>query len=124
MSQRRPIYLDLTRIHMPVTAIVSILHRVSGVLLFLALPLFAAGFQRLLASQQSFDALVHWLEQPSAKLLLATSILLFILHLAAGARHLLLDVGLGIHRPAARNAAWAVLIFSFAVVLTGVLSLW
>jgi Succinate dehydrogenase/Fumarate reductase transmembrane subunit len=47
----RPVYLDLRRIHLPITGWVSILHRVSGVLLFLALPL---GTWALSVS------LIHW----------------------------------------------------------------
>ena len=124
MSQRRPIYLDLTRIYMPVTAIVSILHRVSGVLLFAALPLLLAGLQALVSSQRSYEALVAWLEKPWAKLFLVLLAFLFAAHLAAGTRHLFLDIGIGIRRAAARRGAGFVLLFSIAMVAFTVFALW
>ena len=124
MSQRRPIYLDLTRIHMPVTAIVSILHRVSGVLLFLTLPLLVAGLQALLGSQQSYAELTGWLQRPLLKLTVIALVFLFALHLAAGARHLLLDLGIGVRRSPAQAGARAVLIFAFSVTVITVIRLW
>lgn len=124
MSQRRPIYLDLTRIYMPVTAIVSILHRLSGVLLFAALPLLLAGLQALVASQQSYEALVAWLQRPWMKLLLVFLAFLFAVHLAAGTRHLFLDIGVGLRRATARRGAGLVLLFAIAVSVFTVLALW
>lgn len=108
---------------MPMTAIVSILHRASGVLLFLALPLLVTGLQSLLTSRQSYDLFVSWIEQPLVKLLLLVAIFLFALHLAAGTRHLFLDLGIGIRRSPARISARIVLIFTFVIVVL-VLSLW
>lgn len=120
MSQRRPIHLDLTRIHMPVTAIVSILHRVSGVILFLALPFLLAGFEGLLRSQQSYDNVVGWLQSPFGKLTSISMAVLFALHLAAGTRHLLLDLRIGLSRPAARRGAFGVLLFTLLILMVAV----
>ena len=120
MSQRRPIYLDLTRIQMPVTAAVSILHRISGVILFLALPFLLAGLQGLLRSQQSYDNVVGWLQNPLGKLTSVAMAVLFALHLAAGTRHLLLDLRVGLGRPGARRGAYGVLLFALLIFLAAV----
>lgn len=120
MSQRRPIYLDLTRIHMPVTAVVSILHRVSGVLLFLALPFLLIGFEGLLRSEQSYDNVAGWLQSPLGNLTSIALVVSFALHLAAGTRHLLLDLRVGLSRPAARRGAFGVLLFALLIFLAAV----
>lgn len=120
MSQRRPIHLDVTRIHMPVSALVSILHRVSGVILFLILPFLLAGFERMLRSQQTYDIVVGWLQSPLGKLTSISMVVLFALHLAAGTRHLLLDLRLGLSRPAARRGAFGVLLFTLLIFVIAV----
>jgi len=100
-----PIFLNLMQIRMPVTAIVSILHRLSGLLLFLALPLFIYVLQESLRNQESFTALIAQLDSFEAKAILAVLLWGFFHHLLAGLRFLLLDIEVGIPRNQARATA-------------------
>ena len=122
--RKRPKYLDLLKIRQPVPAIVSILHRVSGALLFLAIPFSLALLQGSLASPESFarwrDALAH----PVSKLLLLGFLWVLLHHLFAGLRHLALDLHLGIDLGAARFWSKVVLcVGAIATLLLGAL-LW
>ncbi len=68
MPKARPKYLNLLQIRQPAPAIVSILHRISGALLFLFLWFFLIGLQRSLASPESYTQLKALIDQPLAKL--------------------------------------------------------
>lgn len=92
-------------------------------MLFLALPFLLAGLQTLLRSQQSYDSVVGWLGSPPGKLVMIGVVFLFALHLAAGTRHLLLDLRIGICRPTARRGAFGVLLFAL-LILAAAVSLW
>jgi succinate dehydrogenase / fumarate reductase, cytochrome b subunit len=93
---------------LPPPGMVSILHRVSGALLFFALPLILWLFDLSLMSELSFARLVevgsHWF----VKLVLLVLIWAFLHHLVAGIRYLLLDLHLGVEKSAARTSALAV----------------
>jgi succinate dehydrogenase / fumarate reductase cytochrome b subunit len=112
MSHQRPVFLDFTRIRFPVGAVASIGHRISGVLLVLALPLAVLGLQRSLGQEAGALALSGWARLPAALLAWAAAH-----HLLAGIRHLLTDVGIGASLPAARKSAYAALIGGAAVAL-------
>lgn len=111
----RPIFLDLLRIKQPVTAIVSITHRISGVLLFLATPALAYLFDLSLRDQAGFEAATRllgaWWMLP-LWLLLLWSVLH---HLVAGIRFLLIDVHIGVARGPAVRSAWLVLASGIAL---------
>ena len=67
----RPVYLNLLAIRQPIPAIVSILHRISGALLFLVgIPVLLWGVQRSLASPETFDQWKSAVSHPVAKLVL------------------------------------------------------
>lgn len=91
-KNQRPKNLNLFTIRLPVNAIVSILHRVSGVGMFLSLPLILLALQSLLRSESSYQALVGFLDTWYVKLLLIGLAWAFFHHFFAGIRHLLQDV--------------------------------
>jgi succinate dehydrogenase / fumarate reductase cytochrome b subunit len=91
-KSQRPKNLNLFTIRLPVNAIVSILHRVSGVGLFLSLPLILLALQSLLHSRESYQALVGYLDAWFIKLILIGLAWAFFHHFFAGIRHLLQDV--------------------------------
>jgi len=105
-KQNAPMFLNLTQIRMPVTAIVSILHRLSGLLLFLALPLFIYALQQSLHSPESFASLMGRLDSFPVKTILAILLWGLFHHLFAGLRFLFLDIEMGIQRQQARKTAW------------------
>jgi succinate dehydrogenase / fumarate reductase cytochrome b subunit len=94
----RPVYLNLFRIYLPLAGWVSILHRVTGVLLFAALPLGVWALSRSLSGESGFQQVTDWIVHPLAKLMLLLLVWAFALHFFAGLRHLALDVHWGLQR--------------------------
>jgi succinate dehydrogenase / fumarate reductase cytochrome b subunit len=110
MQSTRPVFLDLWRIKLPATGIVSILHRVSGVLMVLSIPVAAILFQQALSGPEGFATAAAVLGTWPARLVLLLLTWSLTHHLFAGIRHLLLDLGIGLDRDAARQSAWTTLI--------------
>ena len=123
-TKPRPKHLNLFVIRQPIPAIVSILHRVSGVLIFLFLWLFLSGLQRSLVSPDALADVKATMDQPIMKLVVLVLAWSFLHHFFAGLRHLALDLRIGIELPKARAMAWAALVISLVLtVLVGAL-LW
>ena len=105
---KRPKFLNLFAIHLPVTGVTSFAHRVSGALMFVAIPGLIYLFGLSLRDAQGFanaQALVDSLWVKAVVTVLAWSLCH---HLLAGIRFLLLDVDIGAALPAARATAWLV----------------
>jgi succinate dehydrogenase / fumarate reductase cytochrome b subunit len=115
--------LDLTTMVFPPMAVVSILHRLSGVVLFLLLPGLLYLLELSLRDVSSFTELKLWLVSPYCKafLWIYTSALWF--HAVAGCRHLLMDIGIGESLHAGRRSSIAVMVVAALgfVVLGGLL---
>jgi len=122
MNQSQPKYLNLFEIRLPVPALVSILHRISGLALFLFLPFLLWLLQTSLSSPDSFAHYRAVLANPVAKLTLIALLWAFLHHLLAGLRFLALDLHYGTDLAAARMSARLGLIGALA--LTLVLGLW
>lgn len=115
LRDKRPVFLNLWQIRFPVTAVMSIMHRVTGVILFLALPAFIFALQRSLQSEQQFNAVLHYADSLMVKILLVLLAWSLIHHLFAGLRYLLLDIDMGIQRHTARMTAWLVILAAIIV---------
>jgi succinate dehydrogenase / fumarate reductase cytochrome b subunit len=109
MNNRRPKYLNVFQIRLPVPALVSILHRISGLLLFLALPLFLWMLQCSRASSDGYAQLASLLAHPVSKLGLLLLLWALLHHLCAGLRFLAIDLDIGVLLAPARAGAKAVL---------------
>lgn len=96
MNSKRPKYLVLHQMRMPMTAVVSILHRASGLVLFLSLPLLLWMLQCSLRSPETYAALLESLRHPVSKLFLLALLWALTHHFFAGIRYLLIDVGYGV----------------------------
>ena len=110
MSDNRPVYLNLLKIRLPVPGIVSFAHRITGVLLFLALPFVVYLLDLSIESQDSFVRAQQILNQP---LMVIVQILLLwsiTHHFFAGIRFLLIDAEVGVEKAQARVGAWLVLL--------------
>lgn len=105
-------------------AIVSGMHRISGAVLFLFLPLLLWLWQESLASQQSFAAFKSVVSHPLMKLVLLGLLWGYLHHLCAGIRHLALDLDLGTDLPAARVSSYVVLAVSIVLTLLAAVALW
>src|SRR2546430_305145 len=112
-AKPRPVYLNLLQIRLPLPGIVSILHRISGALLFVfAIPMLLYGVERSLASPESFTALKASMAHLLVKLLLIGLVWAYLHHFCAGIRYLLIDVHVGDDLRPARQSSIAVLIVS------------
>ena len=90
--KNRPKNLNLFTIRLPINAVVSILHRASGMALFLALPLILFAIKASVDSPSSYFLLTHMLDTWYLKLLLIGLSWAFFHHFFAGIRHLLQDI--------------------------------
>ncbi|MFZ3043058.1 MAG: succinate dehydrogenase, cytochrome b556 subunit [Thiobacillus sp.] len=113
----RPVYLNLLRIHLPLAGWVSILHRLSGALLFAVLPLGVWALSVSLADEAGFRRMADGVAHPLSRLFLLLMIWAFAHHLFAGLRHLALDVDWGVSLPRARQSSLAVLLAAGLVTL-------
>lgn len=117
-NDKRPIFLDLTRIRQPVTAIISISHRISGILLVLGLPFVIYLLDRSLRNPAGYAWAGEVLSRPGVKLLAVLMLWALVHHLFAGLRLLLIDLGIGVEIHEARITAWLVGAGSVIVLLT------
>ena len=104
----RPVFFNLTQIQMPVGAVTSIAHRVTGVVLALGLPFFLYVLYLSLDSAQSYERLSRIAGTGLFEVVLVVFIWALTHHLLAGVRHLLMDIGIGSHLVEARRSAWGV----------------
>lgn len=117
---KRPKYLNLVKIKQPLPAIVSILHRMSGVLLFFpGLPLLLYSLQRLLESPESYAQFQLLIASPIIKCVLIFFLWALIHHFFAGIRHLALDFHVGSTLSGARLGSK--LVMALSMVITAVL---
>jgi succinate dehydrogenase / fumarate reductase cytochrome b subunit len=121
----RPVYLNLFAIRQPLPAVASILHRISGALLFaLGIPLLLWFVQRSLASPEGFASAMQPLTTPFGKLTLLVLAWSYLYHLLAGLRHLALDLHIGVQLAPARSSAAAVVVLSTLLTLIVAVRLW
>lgn len=115
MQKQRPKHLDLPKIRLPLPGVVSILHRISGAAMFLALPLVIWLLQGTLSSADAFDCYKSAVGNPLVKLVLLGLLWAFMHHAAAGVRFLLLDIHKGTELHTARATAKVVLVVSLGL---------
>jgi len=124
VAKPRPKHLNLIAIRLPVPGIVSIMHRVSGAVLFLMLPLLLWLFQSSLQSPESFAEFHGVVSQPVMKLVLLGLLWGYLHHLLAGIRHLFLDLHVGADLETARASSLVVLISAIVLTLVVGVRLW
>ncbi|ARB46201.1 MULTISPECIES: succinate dehydrogenase, cytochrome b556 subunit [Alcanivoracaceae] len=117
MNDKRPVNLDLSTIKFPVTAIASITHRITGVAIFVALPILLWMLDRSVASPESFADLKQLLDSPLAKLVVWAILTPILYHLVAGIRHLFMDAGMGETLEGGRRGAKSVFIITAVLVV-------
>jgi succinate dehydrogenase / fumarate reductase cytochrome b subunit len=108
---------QIVRYRLPPPGIVSILHRISGALLFLLLPFLVWIFELSLSSELSYARLRDVASNGFVKLVLLAVLWAFLHHFVAGIRYLLLDVHVGFDKAAASRSALTVLAVSLALTL-------
>jgi succinate dehydrogenase / fumarate reductase cytochrome b subunit len=124
MNKQRPKHLALHQIKLPLPGIVSILHRVSGLLLFIALPLLLLMLQYSLASIETYTQLMAVMANPLLKLLLLGLLWAFLHHFCAGVRYLAIDLHLVRDLVQARNSSKVVMVVSLVLTIIIGVKLW
>lgn len=124
MAKPRPKYLNLLQIRLPVAGVVSIMHRVSGGVLFLFLPFLLTLFEMSLESAQTFArfkaTMSHWM----IKLIVIGLVWAYLHHLCSGIRHLALDLHYGLEMSGARASSYLVLAVSMALTIVAGVLIW
>lgn len=120
----RPVHLNVFRMKFPPMAILSILHRLSGLALFLLLPLALYLLHHSLQSQISFSQLHAFVAMPIIRFLLWVLLSAAGLHLFAGIRHMIMDCGFGEKLATARITAYLILILEVIVMVAAGVWLW
>ena len=96
-TDHRPVYIDLRKINLPVSALISITHRLSGMyVFFITLPLMLALIYFSTQSEDSFNNLSLFLKD--YKFILGLIVLSFCIlwyHILSGVRHLIMDAHIG-----------------------------
>ena len=96
-TDHRPVYIDLRKINLPVSALISITHRLAGMyVFFITLPLMLALIYFSTESEDSFNDLSLFLK--NYKFILALIVLSFCIlwfHILSGVRHLIMDAHIG-----------------------------
>ena len=96
-TDHRPVYIDLRKINLPVSALISITHRLSGMyVFFITLPLMLALIYFSTESENSFNDLSLFLKD--YKFILGLIVLSFCIlwyHILSGVRHLIMDAHIG-----------------------------
>ncbi|WP_462383169.1 succinate dehydrogenase, cytochrome b556 subunit [Pseudomonas sp. Marseille-QA0892] len=95
VNSQRPVNLDLRTIKLPVTAYTSILHRISGVILFVGIAALLLALDVSLSSEEGFETVKGYLTSPLVKLVTWALLSALLYHLVAGVRHLIMDMGVG-----------------------------
>jgi len=123
--KRRPVYLNLVHIRLPLPGIVSILHRISGAgLTLVGMPLVLYALQSSLASPELFERLHAAWSNPVVKLIGIGLVWAYLHHSFAGIRYLLLDLHVGDDLKPARQSSVIVLVASILLTLIIAVRLW
>lgn len=93
VKKQRPVNLDLTTIRFPVTAIASILHRVSGVITFVAVGILLWMLGLSLSSEEGFLVASSVMGSFFVKFIMWGILTALAYHVVVGIRHMLMDVG-------------------------------
>ena len=120
-ASKRPVYLNLVKIKLPIAGLMSIIHRATGVFMFLALPILIYLLDLSLSGPQGYTAAheaVHGFFGTVFVFLIMYSLMH---HLLAGIRYLLIDVDMGVEKEVAGKTALYVLVAApvLGLLLTG-----
>ncbi|MDD7804419.1 MAG: succinate dehydrogenase, cytochrome b556 subunit [Endozoicomonas sp. (ex Botrylloides leachii)] len=124
MNRKKPVNLDITTIQLPLPAYTSILHRITGVLLFFGIAVLLYGLQLSLTSADSFQSLKQLLSSFPVKVVLWVVLSALIYHFVAGIKHLLMDVDIGDGKESGKVGATLTLLISAVLIALAGVWLW
>ena len=103
---------DILRYRLPAAGMVSILHRISGAMMFLLLPFILYLFDLSITSEISFTYLAGFASHWFVKLLILALSWAYLHHFCAGVRHLVMDLHIGLSKEGAAKSARSVFFVS------------
>jgi succinate dehydrogenase / fumarate reductase cytochrome b subunit len=95
VKDKRPVNLDISTIKLPLAALASITHRISGVIVFVGIAILLYLFDQSLASPEGFAGVQALGANPFFKFVLWALLSALAYHMVAGVKHLVLDWGVG-----------------------------
>jgi succinate dehydrogenase / fumarate reductase cytochrome b subunit len=121
VKDKRPINLDISSIHLPLAAYTSILHRISGVIVFVGVAILLWIFDLSMSSEQGFNSVREIMTSPLMKFIVWGVLSALAYHLVAGVKHLLMDMGIGESKEAApRGAKLTIVVSAVLIIALGV----
>lgn len=120
VSDTRPFYLNLIKIRLPVAGMLSIFHRISGVLMFIAMPLLVYLLDLSLQGEAGFNRAGELLSHPFSILIQLLLLWSLVHHFLAGIRFLLIDFDIGVGKTQSTNSAW--LVFGLELVIIALIA--
>lgn len=113
--------LQIIRYRLPAAGMISILHRISGALMFLLLPFILYLFDQSITSEISFAYLQGYASHPLVKLAILALAWAYLHHFCAGIRHLVMDMHIGLSKEGAAKSAK--IVFAVSLPLTALVAL-
>lgn len=120
-KKSRPIFMNLLQIRMPVVAVLSFAHRVSGVMMCVLIPFLIYLLDLSLRNEQGYAQVLEILRHPVVKFMAVLVVWGLAHHMLAGIRFLLIDADIGVERDSARRSAW---IINVGGLLVPIIALW
>lgn len=124
VKDKRPVNLDISSIHLPLAAYTSILHRISGVIIFVGVAILLWLFDLSLSSEESFNSIREIMVSPLVKFIVWGILSALAYHLVAGVKHLLMDMGIGESKEAAPLGAKITIVVSAVLIIALGVWLW
>jgi succinate dehydrogenase / fumarate reductase cytochrome b subunit len=121
MNRKKFRNFNLFTIQYPLTAIVSLLHRLSGIFVFISIPFLLWLLDRASGTSEGFNQIQSFLRHPFPKFVLWFIMIALWYHLIAGIRHLLMDIGYGESLSSARWSGEITIVITIIwTILTGI----
>jgi succinate dehydrogenase / fumarate reductase cytochrome b subunit len=118
MKTDRPVNLNMFTITLPLVGVLSFIHRVTGIALFVGVAFGLYALDLALSSQAGFAEATALLAEPLARFIFLGLIFSLVYHIVAGVKHIFMDFHIGDSLEAARVNAYVVIVAT--VVITGV----
>ncbi|MGQ7248232.1 succinate dehydrogenase, cytochrome b556 subunit [Halomonas sp. V046] len=125
MNSKRPVNLDLSTIHFPLPAVTSIMHRISGVILFVGLIFGFWALDASLSSPAGFDAVRDALAHNFLAKFVAWGLLSALaFHFVAGLKHFIMDANIGVSLEGAVQKAQITIVASVVLIILAGVWVW
>jgi succinate dehydrogenase / fumarate reductase, cytochrome b subunit len=116
-SRGRPLSPHLLIYRWPITMVMSVLHRGTGIFLSLGFLVLAAWLLSAADGAETYGRFAELLQSVGGRILLALFSFAFFFHLGSGIRHLVWDLGYGFEIPQANAGSWVVIAGTFVLTI-------